>query len=1056
MPERKQEQYEDALGSIFDFIFTESQKPPGKSKPLKVTGIDGTSEIVDALAAAVENPAMFVNENTINAFQDFVDIDLAKIDLDQRGSQVRLRLKNIGQILKDPGKYIDSQFATAEAIRKSHRMASTGEAMRGIVAGSWAAKKGLDFETRRAMAGVGRADEFSHEMMTRADELMGDHFASGSPSIKKHQLTRKYGPEKGEKLFQLYQKAEKAYHTGSDKDKADVFSGKAGDISGLYSFLEAENIREKARFETDPQKKQDYISASRFVENMSAVREVRMFMEESKRRMKYHQDQIKDLKRRGAPQSVIDQHRKGIKELRSDYNMAQQYEFASKMGTFEGNWYTAKDLLVDGNLLPNIINGNFFNGNLNRIEWLQPATKKKLTFGSAFKDGTWKKGDKKWELEFLAPKERTGPGSKFLNAYTEAMTPLYYLSPVTWVKSLGNGEVFAYRAHLIQKTFEKKILGEVKGALAGFDMEQFMAGIVEGKGMDYINSLSGTVNADLMKKLEKFIKKEGRMTKMAYRFSAVSRMKRKIQDYIEEKVGQKMRDAIGNKLLEMSFIQKFGKEAVDAWMLKGGFRALIKGVVNAALQAIGFSIAGPIGNAIVTALTWIATDVVMKVAKPVIKVSVKVLVFYIGGCFTLFLVVFGGFFLMVFGKHSHVAPNEIVQCEAYRDLNLDQPVEGAEGNCPNCLTNIRINNTSYIPSKASVTGMLDRWVQACPLGGYPEVCYEDVYCRSLKNGIDPAFAFTIWSNESGGSNYANIQNVQDFGINVTAIEADFDSQIDHFLQRVAIPSYSSGCSWQSIDTQGLDPALIKWGTKFLTGACAESSAAQLERGRDYMLQISKIYNWYTNKTLSWPFTVAADSGACDYSSAQVNNVYNSCNQKAQGYCGSGGGDIDIEPIPGESLESLFNRIASAMGLSGARLILFPPGHEMYERFGEGWWCWAYNSNQVYCKSDKVTSSNNTTAKLFKHELTHLRQYRNASDSYGILFMEWGAEWVSGNGGGYSFRTKDGGCIKATETRMLSGCSSEAYQGIAYNEGSYLTTQCFGSLRNYITGFCEVP
>ncbi|KUK67211.1 MAG: Uncharacterized protein XD87_0263, partial [candidate division WS6 bacterium 36_33] len=915
---------------------------------------------------------------------------------------------------------------------------------------------GLDYETRMALAGVGRPDEFSRELMTRANKLMEDHFASGSPSIKKRQLTGKYGPEKGEKLFQLYQKAERAYHTGSDKDRAAVFSGKAGDISGLYSFLEAENIREKSRLETDPQKKQDYLSASRFVENMSSIREVRSFMEESKGKMKYHQDQIRELKRLGAPQSVIDQHRKSIKELRSDYNMAQRYEFASKIGTFEGNWYTAKDLFVDGNLLPNVINGNFFNPTLNRIEWLQPATKNKLTFGSAFKDGTWKEGDKKWDLEFLVAKERTGPGSKFLNAYTEAMTPLYYLSPVTWVKSLGNGEVFAYRAHLIQKTFEKKILGEVKGALAGFDMEQFIAEIVEGRGMDYINSLSGTVNADLMKKLEKFIGKEGRMTKMAYRFSAVSRMKKKIQDFIEEKVGQKVRDAVGNKLLEMGFIQRFGKEAVEAWMEKGGFRALIKAVVNAALQAIGFSIAGPIGNAIVTALTWVATEVVMKMTKPVLKFSLETALLVIVGGFGVMILLFGGFYMMTFGKFSHVAPNEIVKCEAYRDLNLDPPVEGT---CPNCLTNIRVNNTSYIPSKASVTEMLDRWVQACPLGGYPEVCYEDVYCRSLKYGIDPAFAFTIWSNESGGSNYANVPNVQDFGINLSSIEANFDSQIEHFLQRVAIPEYSSGCSWQSIDTQGLDPELIKWGTKFLTGACAESSAAQLEKGRDYMLKISTIYNWYTNKTLSWPFTVAADSGACDYSSAQVNNVYNSCNQKAQGYCdgfGGGGGDIGFEPIPGESLQALFNRMASAMGLSGVQLALIPPGHEMYGGLEEGWYCWAYSMNLVYCKSDKVTSSNSATVKLFKHELTHLRQYRNASGSYGSLFMEWGAEWVSGNGGGYSFMTKNGNCIKATETPMLSGCSSEAYGGIAYNEGSYLSSQCFGSLRNYITGFCGAP
>ena len=32
----KQKQYEDALGSVFDFIFTESQKPPDKRKPVKL------------------------------------------------------------------------------------------------------------------------------------------------------------------------------------------------------------------------------------------------------------------------------------------------------------------------------------------------------------------------------------------------------------------------------------------------------------------------------------------------------------------------------------------------------------------------------------------------------------------------------------------------------------------------------------------------------------------------------------------------------------------------------------------------------------------------------------------------------------------------------------------------------------------------------------------------------------------------------------------------------------------------------------------------------------
>jgi hypothetical protein len=129
-------------------------------------------------------------------------------------------------------------------------------------------------------------------------------------------------------------------------------------------------------------------------------------------------------------------------------------------------------------------------------------------------------------------------------------------------------------------------------------------------------------------------------------------------------------------------------------MEKGGFRALIKAVVNAALQAIGFSIAGPIGNAIVTALTWVATEVVMKMTKPVLKFSLETALLVIVGGFGVMILLFGGFYMMTFGKFSHVAPNEIVKCEAYRDLNLDPPVEGT---CPNCLTNIRVKipHTSF-------------------------------------------------------------------------------------------------------------------------------------------------------------------------------------------------------------------------------------------------------------------------------------------------------------------------------------------------------------------------
>lgn len=212
---------------------------------------------------------------------------------------------------------------------------------------------------------------------------------------------------------------------------------------------------------------------------------------------------------------------------------------------------------------------------------------------------------------------------------------------------------------------------------------------------------------------------------------------------------------------------------------------------------------------------------------------------------------------------------------------ISSPIYAQSG--ANCQTNIQVN-VSTSPSKAKVTDILNRWVQSCPLGGYPEVCYEDVYCRALKYGIDPAFAITIWSNESGGSNYAYVSSVEDFGIhNSSSIPvANFDKQIEHFLQNIAVPSYTGNtCVWspdfEQIYEPTLDTGVIMWGAKFLTGGC--TTVDQLKQGYEYMSQINQIYGWYTNKTLTWPFTVTAKPNACSYANAYTNTTFNSCNNK---------------------------------------------------------------------------------------------------------------------------------------------------------------------------------
>jgi len=212
---------------------------------------------------------------------------------------------------------------------------------------------------------------------------------------------------------------------------------------------------------------------------------------------------------------------------------------------------------------------------------------------------------------------------------------------------------------------------------------------------------------------------------------------------------------------------------------------------------------------------------------------------------------------------------------------ISSPIYAQSG--ANCKTNIKVN-VSTSPSKAKVTDILNRWVQSCPLGGYPDECYEDVYCRALKYGIDPAFAITIWSNESGGSNYAYVSSVEDFGIhnNPSVPVANFDKQIEYFLKNIAVPSYTgSTCVWNPAFEQAYNPTLstgvIMWGAKFLTGGC--TTVDQLKQGYEYMSQINQVYGWYTNKTLTWPFTVTAKPNACSYANAYTNTTYNSCNSK---------------------------------------------------------------------------------------------------------------------------------------------------------------------------------
>ncbi|HQA98956.1 MAG TPA: hypothetical protein PLG10_01845, partial [Candidatus Dojkabacteria bacterium] len=259
----KQKQYEDALGSVFDFIFTESQKPPDKRKPVKITGFDGTSEYIDALAAVLENPGQFVNKTAVDAFNDVVNTEVAIVNLSPE-EQIKFRLLDIKGVLNNDLSFVDKQFERLEINRKLGKMAWAGERLSGVVAATWAKKYGLDLETQNALFNMGGEDVFLDKSSKRLEEKLGawaknrdylEKVVKGEfgnyRNISESSLKRSLGNERGAEVYKKLQEAFRAYDNevrqGSDDSKISSVLDNVSDnnYQTLYPVFESHNMATK-------------------------------------------------------------------------------------------------------------------------------------------------------------------------------------------------------------------------------------------------------------------------------------------------------------------------------------------------------------------------------------------------------------------------------------------------------------------------------------------------------------------------------------------------------------------------------------------------------------------------------------------------------------------------------------------------------------------------------------------------------------------------------------------------------------------------------------------
>lgn len=641
--------YEDAMGSVFDFIFTEAQKPPNKVKPVKVTDVDGTSEYADAITAVLENPLLFVNKTTVGALNDIVNPDLVKVTFgaNTREDRVGVKLLNAKDVLSGDLSFIDDQFNKLEARRKLGRLTWAGASLGGLIAADWARKNKLDFDTQMAMMGAGKVTSDPEEHMitkNRVERLAAEH--KNNPLTKDGYISRYEG------LLGGRAQAERAYREKYLPMLRKDFKDDEAVLSN-YAFLERDNLTNKAndaRRSGDMKQAENYMRAATLAEALHNVSYSDRYIAINKRTLRTYASQIKSLSRSSSPadRDRIKVLRERMQDINKNLRVLQAQRAATSLGKFEGAIGSVKGIyeyVGHGQLIPAILNGDFFNADKNLVRELLP-TKEQSALIRDIHGNTVRGADgKDLKIKYLVAADSK---NKLSTAYNRMMTEIYYYTPASFLKNLSTGERTMY--------FLMKQQAKMAKRFSGLDMDQLFGP----NGEAYLASLAGVFGAKDLGVIKKFFTANKRQQRLALSFAKVGDFKSKVTGFFLNSPVQKgikaMREKVGNWLLsKISNIS--AQDLIKKWMESGGVKILIEGVKTSIKAALGATTGGV--GALVGFAVDIAADAVVrlseKIAKPFIKFFVTILVFSVIG-------IVGLIFLIgsIFGHFSHVAPTQTI------------------------------------------------------------------------------------------------------------------------------------------------------------------------------------------------------------------------------------------------------------------------------------------------------------------------------------------------------------------------------------------------------------
>ncbi len=692
----------DALGSVFDFLFTEAKKKPDKRKPIKPSEFSGTDALADAAIAALERPGVFISNTVVDEFNRSLDFQLGVVEFDKAGGgKVKISSNNLIDILRDPQKAVSKALQKAEGNRRAMRATFLGEAMKEFVASGWAHKYG-DIEARKAVYGASigvrkpiqptettrqrknREYQESYVVSKAFGEYKGRNAtAMGNQSFMANRSTELMRRRliKDSEWGALSEDDRQSFMTAVVNGDASIESflkSRFGDTEGisrfesfkkkfkgtnvtdpsLYRALEDENLGENIRRlesissrTTEQESQLQVYRKTRFLLN---EKKARTHLQTELERIKKDLSSVSDPARKAALKSELKQTRSALRYLNGA-------DLAGNIGKVEGLINSWRSVYGPGGsaLFTSILTGDFFDDGSNQIA--RPNTKLK------FKDGDF-------SSQIYVP---IATNCKLASAYNTIGTSFYYMTPRSVFNTIFvNGEGFYYLMY--RKIAEQKGLQEMMGKALGrgtdkpYTPEEFFSMFYNEDFASFTKNFGGKMSPDELKQFEKFFKSNENIKKLSRFFSAPGRLKQVIQNKINDLTAP-LRRKFAEKFL-MRFVTKYGgAELLGQWIAKGGINVMIKSIATGIAGALGV-VATPLGSIIVTAITRVVTDLAMKAFAQMLIIG-KYMFFGIIGLLALLLLLAGGAvksFNRTTTTYSNETPGSIIQCSVYEETELEE------------------------------------------------------------------------------------------------------------------------------------------------------------------------------------------------------------------------------------------------------------------------------------------------------------------------------------------------------------------------------------------------